>query len=82
MNGSSTTAALGGRTAGEGRVFLLRIWVGVPPRTEFRALVRPIGSEQWRRFTNSEELVDFLAVRPSTGSDFEPDGLMPDGIAP
>lgn len=67
MSSTPDAAALHGPTSGEASVYMLRIWVGTPPRPGFRALVRAIGSEQWLGFASAEALVDFL-VRQDTPS--------------
>lgn len=51
-----------------GRVYMLRIWTAHEPRQGFRALVRPVESEQWLGFTDPGELLTYLqrAGAPST----------------
>jgi hypothetical protein len=43
-----------------GRVYMLRIWTATPLRQGFRALVRPVESEQWLGFTDAAELLAYL----------------------
>jgi hypothetical protein len=58
--------------AAGGRVYVLHIWAAVPPRLRFKALVRPIESEQWLGFTSSAELVAYLERRDELKSKDEP----------
>lgn len=47
-----------------GRVYMLRIWPGTPPRTGFRALVRPVEAELWLGFSDPAELLAYLTRAP------------------
>jgi hypothetical protein len=39
---------------------MLRIWIGMPPRPGFQALLRSVESEHWLDFHKAEDLVAYL----------------------